>query len=84
MDGAEAHRLGIADVISDQPVDEAMAMAGRLAALPGPAVAATKRYFAQSAAALGEPRDMLANRMFAENCRHGVAKATLQRFGVKA
>jgi enoyl-CoA hydratase/carnithine racemase len=83
MDGTEAHRLGVADFLADRPLDEAVAVAGRIAALPSPAVAAAKRYFAQSAAPLGEPRDMLANRMFAENCGHEVAKATLKRFGVR-
>lgn len=85
IDGAEAYRLGVADVLTDEAAfNEAMAAAQRLAKLPPPAVAATKRYFAQSVAAAGEARDMLANSMFAENCRYEVAKATLTKFGVKA
>lgn len=85
IDGAEAHRLGVADVLADgSTLTEAMAVAQRLTKLPQPAVAATKSYFAQSIAAAGEVRDMLANRMFAENCRHEVAQATLTKFGVKA
>ncbi len=84
IDGREAHRLGIVDELAADPLAEAIAEARRLAALPSPAVAATKRYFAQLAAPCGEPRDMLANRMFAENCQHPVACATLKRFGVSA
>ena len=85
IDGAEAHRLGVADIVVEADARaEAITVATRLAALPRPAVAATKRYFAQTIAPMGEPRDMIANRMFAENCRHDVAKATLERFGVRA
>jgi len=86
IDGREAERLGVADyVVPDgSVVAEAQALAKRLAALPLPAVAATKQYFAAAVAGLGEPRDVEANRMFAENCRHEVAKATLKQFGIKA
>jgi enoyl-CoA hydratase/carnithine racemase len=85
LDGADAHRLGIADYLAEgDVVAEALAVAGRLAALPPPAVAATKRYFALAAARNGEAGDTLANRMFIENCGHEVAKSTLKKFGVKA
>lgn len=85
LDGLEAHRLGIADYIAEgDVVAEALAVAGRLATLPPPAVAATKRYFSLAAARNGEAGDMLANRMFIENCGHEVAKSTLKKFGVKA
>lgn len=85
IDGIEAHRLGLADVLADgAALAEATAVAQRLVKLPAPAVAATKRYFSQSIGTAGEARDTLANRMFAENCRYEVAKATLTRFGMKA
>jgi len=85
FDGREAHRIGIANYLAGgAALAEAVAVAKRLAALPAPAVAATKRYFAQNASCNGEAGDALANRMFAENCRHEVAQATLKRFGVKA
>lgn len=84
FDGTEAHRIGIADYLVDGDASpEALAVAGRLAALPQPAVAATKRYFSLAASRQGEAGDALANRMFIENCGHEVAKATLKKFGVK-
>jgi enoyl-CoA hydratase/carnithine racemase len=85
FDGTEAYRIGIADYLAaPEALAEAIAVARRLAALPSTAVAATKRYFAAGASHNGEAGDALANRMFAENCRHEVAKATLKKFGVKA
>ena len=84
FDGAEAHRLGIADyLVEGDAMPEALAVVGRLAALPPPAVAAPKRYFSLAAARNGEAGDAIANRMFIENCGHDVAKATLKKFGVK-
>ena len=84
LDGAEAHRLGIADYLAGgDVVFEALAVAKRLAALPAPAVAATKQYFSLAAARSGEAGDTLANSMFIENCGHEVARSTLKRFGVK-
>jgi enoyl-CoA hydratase/carnithine racemase len=85
LDGVEAHRVGVADYLAaGDVVAEALAIAGRLAALPAPAVAATKRYFSLAAARQGEAGDAVANRMFIENCGHEVAKSTLKKFGVKA
>jgi len=83
--GNEAFRLGVVDYVVPEgaALREAAALAGRLAGLPGPAVAATKQYFAQAIAGMGEPRDAEANRMFADNCRHDVAKATLKKYGVR-
>lgn len=84
IDGIEAHRLGVADYLAEgDVVAETLAVAGRLAALPLPAVTATKRYFSLAAARNGEAGDALANRMFIENCGHEVARSTLQKFGVK-
>jgi len=84
LDGTEAHRLGIADYLAEGDiVSEALAVANRLAALPAPAVAATKQYFSLAVARSGEVGDTLANSMFIENCGHEVAKSTLKKFGVK-
>lgn len=84
FDGAEAHRVGIADYIAETDViAEALAVAGRLAALPPPAVTATKRYFSLAAARNGEAGDAQAGRMFIENCGHETANATLKKFGVR-
>ena len=84
LDGTEAHRLGVADYLAEgDVVTEALAVTRRLSALPMPAVAATKQYFALAAARNGEAGDTLANRMFIENCDHEVAKSTLKKFGVK-
>ncbi|EMD9439064.1 TPA: enoyl-CoA hydratase/isomerase family protein [Burkholderia cepacia] len=86
IDGAEAQRLGLADYVTQEAsaLPMALEVANTLASYPLPAVVATKRYFRDSFAAHGEIRDAEANLLFAENCEHPVAKATLNAFGVKA
>lgn len=86
FDGAEAHRLGLADhVVADgAALGRAQEIAASLAQLPKVAVASTKLYFATHAARHGESGDRLASQMFIENCGHETARATLARFGVKA
>ena len=83
--GTEAYRIGLADYLTDdgKALDMAIKVAQRLAALPDVAVASTKAYFAPHAGRDGEIGDMNANRMFEENCKHPVAKATLMKFGVR-
>jgi enoyl-CoA hydratase/carnithine racemase len=85
IDGAEAFRLGLADYLVDKDaVDrEALAIATRLSQLPKVAVAATKRFFAPLINGGAEASDMLANRIFAENCRDEAARATLRKFGMR-
>jgi enoyl-CoA hydratase/carnithine racemase len=85
-DGVEAHRIGLVDYWSADGEALAMAreVAQRLAALPDVAVASVKAYFAPHAAKNGETGDVVANRMFEEDCKHPVALATLQKFGVRA
>ncbi|MCW5619733.1 MAG: enoyl-CoA hydratase/isomerase family protein [Burkholderiales bacterium] len=85
IDGTEAHRLGIADSLAPegQASQQALALARRLALLPQPAVAATKRYFSAQIMAAGEARDAEANRLFLENCHHEAAQTTLKKYGVK-
>lgn len=87
FDGREAHRLGLADALvapGECVLDAAMREAEGLAALPPPAVASTKQFFAPLVAGTAEASDAWANRLFAADCGHPVAKATLSRFGVKA
>lgn len=86
IDGAEAGRVGLADYVTQagSALPAALDVARTLAGYPAPAVTATKRYFRGSFAGQGEIRDAEANLLFAENCGHPVAKATLARFGVKA
>jgi len=85
MDGTEAHRIGLADYLADdgQALERALALARRLAELPDVAVASVKSYFAPHAGRDGETGDVIANRMFAENCEHPVAISTLKKFGVR-
>jgi enoyl-CoA hydratase/carnithine racemase len=86
IDGEEALRPRVADhaVNADEAARAAIASAQRLAALPAPAAAATKRFFAGPVLDRAEILDALANRMFTDNCRHPNASATLQRYGMSA
>jgi enoyl-CoA hydratase/carnithine racemase len=83
--GTEAYHLGLADYLVPQSdvEGEAIAVAERLAKLPRVAVASTKRFFAASVSGGAEASDMLANRVFAENCHDDASKATLRKFGMK-
>ena len=83
FDGHEAKRLGLVDhLVEPGQADEfAMALADRLAALPAAAVAAAKRFFMPDILGSAEALDVQANQAFADNCRHPVARATLERFG---
>ena len=86
FDGREAHRLGIADYLTE-PGETARSAALRvatgLAALPAQAVASTKQFFAPLVSGHGESLDAWANRLFLADCGHSAAKATLNRFGVR-
>lgn len=83
FDGEEALRLRVADHVAPagDALGAAIAQARRLAALPVRAAAATKHFFAGPVADRAETLDALANRMFADNCRHPGAIATLNRYG---
>jgi enoyl-CoA hydratase/carnithine racemase len=85
INGTEAYDLGLADYVVPQPEveNEAIAVAARLAALPRVAVASTKHFFAPLINGGTEASDMLANRIFAENCNDEESKATLRKFGMK-
>jgi enoyl-CoA hydratase/carnithine racemase len=83
FDGREAKRLGLVDHLAEpgHANEVAIALAERMAALPAPAVAATKRFFMHDILGNAEVLDVKANEIFAGNCRHPVARATLERFG---
>jgi enoyl-CoA hydratase/carnithine racemase len=83
--GAEAHALKLADYLvpQDEVEYEAIALGERLAALPRAAVASTKRFFAPLINGRAEASDMLANRIFAENCQDEASKTTLRKFGMR-
>ena len=83
FDGREAKRLGLVDhLAAPGDADEmALALAERMAALPVTAAAATKRFFMPDILGNAEVLDVQANEIFAGNCRHPVARATLERFG---
>ena len=83
FDGREASRLGLVDYLAEpgHALETAMALAERLAGLPAVAASATKRFFTPDISRLSEILDVEANAVFAENCRHPVARATLERFG---
>ncbi len=86
FDGDEAVRLRVADlaVPGGEALTAAIVQAERLAALPAQAAASTKRFFAGPISERAETLDALANRMFADNCRHPSAIATLNRYGMSA
>jgi enoyl-CoA hydratase/carnithine racemase len=85
INGTEAYDLKLADyLVPITDVDrEAIALAERLAALPRVAIASTKRFFTPMINGSAEASDMLANRVFAENCQDDASKATLRKFGMK-
>jgi enoyl-CoA hydratase/carnithine racemase len=83
FDGREAKRLGLVDHLAaaDHADETAIALAERMALLPETAVVATKRFFMPDILGRAEVLDVQANEVFADNCRHPVARATLERFG---
>ena len=85
INGTEAYDLKLADYLVPKPEveREAIALAERLAALPRVAIASTKRFFTPMINGSAEASDMLANRVFAENCQDDASKATLRKFGMK-
>lgn len=86
IDGSEAHRIGLADVLAEAGEAEraALALAGKLAALPREAVAETKAFF-NHMLPYGDPAalDTAATEGFERNCRTTAAQATFARFAKK-
>lgn len=86
VDGAEALRLGVADVATEPggALARATELAAALAALPREAVASTKRFYEPFVGADAERLDAVASRAFAADCAGPVARTTLDRFTVTA
>lgn len=84
IDGPEALRLGIADIVAEDgmALDKASELAANIAALPANAVASTKRYFEAAVMADAERADAEANRLFSSDCEHSPAQAVLKKFTV--
>jgi enoyl-CoA hydratase/carnithine racemase len=82
VDGDEAHRQGVADELAEdgEAVAAADRLAAKLAAMPAPAIASTKRAFAPLAIGGGEALDAEANRLFVSDCNDDRARESLARF----
>lgn len=80
MTGAEALRSGLAEVAVPQGrlLEEARALAKRLADLPVESVRATKRFFREQVPVPG--LDALAREVYRKNCDAGAAEAGFARF----
>ena len=85
LKGDEVRDLGIADYVADdgKVLELAMEYAERIAELPMPAVASTKRFFSNYIMSDAESMDYEANRLFADNCRQRDAQKTLQKYADK-
>ncbi|MBZ9603289.1 enoyl-CoA hydratase/isomerase family protein [Phyllobacterium chamaecytisi] len=83
IQGEEAFRLGLADIVADPDEtarDAALRYAAVLADLPPHAVRTTKQYFAPLISSGSEVMDSLANRSFAQDVQHETAQANMNRF----
>ena len=80
LSGAEAFRLGLAevDVPAAKVLEEARALAMRLAGLPAQSTQATKRFFRAQVPVPG--LDAIACEVYRENCEAGSAQAAFARF----
>lgn len=84
LSGAEAVRLGLAEVEipADKVLEEARALALRLAELPAESTQAVKRFFRDRVPVPG--LDALAREVYRENCEAASAQMTFARFATKA
>jgi enoyl-CoA hydratase/carnithine racemase len=78
----DARAIGVVDYCCDdgEALMMALSVAEKLAKLPRPAVAATKRFFSNYLMDDAEAMDFEANRLFLANCREAAAQATLDKF----
>jgi enoyl-CoA hydratase/carnithine racemase len=78
----DARAIGVVDYCCDdgEALTMALSVAEKLAKLPRPAVAATKRFFSNYLMDDAEAMDFEANRLFLANCREAAAQATLDKF----
>ena len=82
LDGDAAREIGVVDYCCDDgaALKTALTIAGKIAALPRPAVRATKRFFSNYLMEDAEAMDFEANRLFLDNCRESAAQQTLAKF----
>ena len=78
LDGKAARKIGLADVVEDDPLRTAVTLARRLADLPRSQRAAVKQYFAHPRQ--GEDADRHANELFMAACGTPEARASFARF----
>lgn len=80
LNGSEALRIGLAEAETSgaKVLEEARALAQRLAALPVASVQATKRFFREQLPLPG--LDALAREVYGANCAAGSAQAAFERF----
>lgn len=78
----DARAIGAVDYCCDdgEALTMATSIAEKLAKLPRPAVAATKRFFSNYLMDDAEAMDFESNRLFLDNCREAAAQATLDKF----
>lgn len=79
LSGEEAVRIGLADVVAEDPVAEALAIAAKLVDVPRAQSRAVKEYFSQPHA--GEEADWTANRLFMAMTETPEAKASFKKYG---
>lgn len=79
LDAADAHRLGLVDLVADDVQAAAMSLAGRLSDLPRRQSEAVKRYFSHFAS--DEYADLHAVDIFMEMTETPEARATLRKYG---
>lgn len=85
IDGAEAHRIGMADLVTEpgQALAEAMAAAARLSARPRAALTSAKQFFA-SLRRNARQMDEVSSRYFQRDAQSDAAQAVLARFSGKS
>lgn len=82
LDGEAARQIGVVDQCCDDgmALETALGIARKIAALPRPAVGATKRFFSSYLMADAEAMDFETNRLFLDNCREPAAQQTLAKY----
>ena len=82
LSAEDARAIGVIDYCCDdgEALTNAIGIAEKLAKLPRPAVAATKRFFSNYLMEDAEAMDFEANRLFLDNCREQAAQVTFDKF----
>lgn len=82
LNGADAHRVGLADVVAEDAFSEAVRIGEKIAALPPKQAMSVKQYFLTDLE--GETADIVANRLFMDATMTTEAHATFAKFASKA